>query len=238
VGVRWERALPLGVPIGEGVIDFASSSSSITNSSSSIRAAAATGFATGKKIVLGRAHLDTDVLDTRDTLFVYISRSDGGVLVERASRIVDFIIVGKWKRLSLLLLLRWAGQDSRRRASDVFVSNVFADVGVRCWIDGRADEGGEEGEWNQSWSGNCETRDWLIDKRRLSGGPLIRSAAVCDAETARGRISVELALDTEGVYGVGGGGGDGGDDDVESSFKEDDTGCTERGGGGENNIIQ
>lgn len=47
-------ALLLGVCSGEGVIDFGGNSSIVSASSSSIRAAAATGFATGKKMLLGR----------------------------------------------------------------------------------------------------------------------------------------------------------------------------------------
>jgi hypothetical protein len=54
--------------------------------------------------------------------------------------------------------------------------------------------------------------------------------ALYDEETARGRISIHLTSDSEGVC----------DGDVgESAFTEDDTCCAERvGGGGVNNIIQ
>jgi hypothetical protein len=64
--------------------------------------------------------------------------------------------------------------------------------------------------------------------------------ALDEEETARGRVSIHLTSDSEGVddvcnKGDGGANNDGG----ESFLTEDDIGCTERvGGEGVNNIIQ
>jgi hypothetical protein len=49
-----------------------------------------------------------------------------------ASRIDDGIIDGKRKRLSLLVLLRETGQETRRDELDDCVSDIFVDVIVGC----------------------------------------------------------------------------------------------------------
>jgi hypothetical protein len=122
----------LGVSNEEGVIDFVGCSSMISDSSSSTRAAAATGFATGKKILLGRLHPGNDVLEICAIWFVYMFGVVVVVLVMSASRIDDVIIDGKRKRFSFLLLIRGIGHDSLRLVVDDFVDTSFADVDAGC----------------------------------------------------------------------------------------------------------
>ncbi len=63
--------------------------------------------------------------------------------------------------------------------------------------------------------------------------------ALYDEKSVRGRVSIHVTSDSEGVCDVdNGGGGDGVDDGGESLFTEDDIDCAERGGGGVYNIIQ
>ena len=133
------RALLLGESNSVGVIDLFDGSPIISHSSSSTRAAAATGFATGKKILVGRLHPGSDVRDMCPVSFVYtlefvVVVVANGVFVASDSRIDAAIFNGKRNRFSLLFSERGTGQDSRRFALDGFVVvvDILLDVGTRC----------------------------------------------------------------------------------------------------------
>lgn len=137
VGVRCVRALLFGESNKVGVKDLFEDSPIISHSSSSTRAAAATGFATGKKILVGRLHPGNDVRDICAisfvcTLgFVVVVVVGVDVLVTRESRMDDVIDDGKRKRFSFLFSERGTGQDSRRLVLDDFVVDILLDVGTR-----------------------------------------------------------------------------------------------------------
>lgn len=122
-------------------MDLLEDSPIISDSSSSTRAAAATGFATGKKILVGRFDPGNDVRDICAVSFVYTLGFvvvvvvgvgvDVDVFVTRESRMVEAIDKGKRKRFSFLLSERGAGQDSRRLVLEDFVVDILLDVGTR-----------------------------------------------------------------------------------------------------------
>lgn len=136
VGDRVKFSLFFGVFNGDDVSDLVSCSLFVTISLSSIRAAAAVGFATGIRVLLDQ-RFALDEWDLSSVL--YIVESGFGIEAMSASRIDDFIFVGKWKRF-IFFGTGETGYESRRVDLD---TSKF--VGVR-WIEGREDDEDEEGE--------------------------------------------------------------------------------------------
>jgi hypothetical protein len=96
-----------------------------------MRAAAATGFATGKKVALNRAHPDDDVFGFCGISFAYMFGFVKCLFVMSASRIVDAMVFVKRKRVSFLAVLCGTGQETRRLVCDDFVLDIIDAVGFK-----------------------------------------------------------------------------------------------------------